>query len=81
MTARKIIVTQAQVMAAMSHFEKEAGGPSGFTLSKEVSKLTDLLCAMWLGKESEAEVPVTSGVGQLLLRALPSLGTDAGDAS
>lgn len=80
MSAGKIVVSQAQVMAAMSYFETEAGGPNGFSLCKEVSKLTDLLCAMWLGTEDHASVPITSAVGQLLLRALPSLAV-TGDAS
>lgn len=73
MSAGKIVVSEKQVIAAMSYFESEAGGPNGFSLNKEVSKLTDLLCAMWLSAESQASVPMTSVVGQLLLRALPSM--------
>lgn len=66
---RMLVVTDVQVQAAMSHFERANGRGDGISISKEVSKLADLLGAMWYARESEAQVPSSSKIGQLLLQA------------
>ena len=62
----RLLVSDAQVQAAMAHYERIHGRGDGISISREVSALADLLGAMWYAHESEASIPSSSKIGQLL---------------
>jgi hypothetical protein len=76
-----MIVTDVQILAAMNFWSAEhvrAHGPlDGVSLPKKCSRLADLLGAMWYAKETQATIPDTSELAQLIAAAAPSDTTQA----
>lgn len=68
--SERLVVTEAQIQQAMRHYEQLAGPGDGVAICREVSKLADLLGAMWFANEKEASLPAESDVARLLAGAL-----------
>lgn len=68
-----MIVNEKQVTDAMKFWEtqhtREHGPSDGIAIPKTVSKLADLLGAMWYSKERQAEIPDASQVALLITQA------------
>lgn len=64
-----LLVTEAHIVTAMKFHEAQAGARDGITICKEVSKLADLLGAMWFAHEAVATIPSDCRVADLLHEA------------
>lgn len=78
-----MIVNEKQVTDAMKFWEtqhtREHGPSDGIAIPKTVSKLADLLGAMWYSKEKQADIPDASQVALLIAQAHTE--ESAGDSS
>jgi len=64
-----LVVIEAQVRAAMVHYEAVHGRGDGVAICRELAKLADLLGSLWYAKKQQALVPAATKVALLLLQA------------